>query len=130
MAASTAHEEPQDERLATYAARLTKDEGLIDWTQPAQRIHDRVRGLFPWPHAYSYVAGRRVIVWQTSPRETAADAAPGTVIVAGADGIHVAAGGGTTLALLVLQGEGGRPMPAAEFLRGHALAPGARFSGP
>ena len=130
MAAGTAHEEPQDERLATYAARLTKDEGLIDWTQPARRIHDRVRGLFPWPHAYSHVGGRRVIVWQTLPQEAAVDETPGTVTAAGADGIHVAAGDGTALALLVLQSEGGRPMPVADFLRGHPVAPGARFSGP
>ena len=62
MAAGTAHEEPQDDALATYAPRLTKEEGLIDWTLAARRIHDRVRGLFPWPHAYSCVDGRRVIV--------------------------------------------------------------------
>jgi len=71
LAAGTAHEEPQDERLVTYAARLTKEEGLIDWTQPAQRLHDRVRGLFPWPHAYTFVEGRRVIVWRTSVRPDA-----------------------------------------------------------
>ena len=52
------------------------------------------------------------------------------MIAAGADGIHVAAGDGTALALLVLQSEGGRPLPAADFLRGHPVAPGARFSGP
>jgi methionyl-tRNA formyltransferase len=130
MAAGRAREEPQDERLVTYAARLTKEEGLIDWTQPARRIHDRVRGLYPWPHAYSYIGGRRVIVWRTAPRETAAIGEPGTVAAADAEAIHVAAGDGTTLALLVLQSEGGRPMPVADFLRGHPVVPGARFSGP
>jgi methionyl-tRNA formyltransferase len=129
MAAGTAHEEPQDERLVTYAARLTKDEGLIDWTQPAVRIHDRVRGLFPWPHAYSFVDGRRVIIWRTSPRPDPVSAPPGTVIHAGGDGLHVATGDGRALALLELQSEGGRPLRAAEFLRGHAVQPGARFSG-
>ncbi len=130
MAAGTAHEEPQDDALATYAPRLTKEEGLIDWTLAARRIHDRVRGLFPWPHAYSWVDGRRVIVWKTSPQAARTDAPPGTVLQADAEGVHVAAGDGRSLALLELQPENGRPMPAADFLRGHPVRPGARFSGP
>jgi len=129
IADGTAHEEPQDERLATYAARLTKDEGLIDWTLPASRIHDRVRGLFPWPHAYTFVDGRRVIVWRSVPRPDTGAATPGTVLHAGGDGLHVATGDGA-LTLLELQSEGGRPLPVAEFLRGHAIQPGARFTGP
>jgi len=130
IAAGTAHEEPQDERLVTYAARLTKEEGLIDWMLPAQRVHDRVRGLHPWPHAYTFVDGRRVIVWRTVPRSEAATAAPGTVLQAGSDGLLVAAGDGRVLALLELQSEGGRALPAADFLRGHAIQAGARFAGP
>jgi len=130
LAAGTAHEEPQDERLATYAPRLTKDEGLIDWTLPASRIHHRVRGLFPWPHAYGYVDGRRIIVWRALPLPTPVTAPPGTVVHAAGDDLHVAAGDGRALALLELQSEGGRPLRTADFLRGHAVRPGARFSGP
>jgi methionyl-tRNA formyltransferase len=130
IADGTAHEEPQDERLVTYAARLTKDEGLIDWTLPAQRVHDRVRGLYPWPHAYTFVDGRRVIVWRTIPLGYPARGPAGTVMHADRDGLHVAAGDGCALALLELQSEGGRPLPAADFLRGHPIAPGARFGGP
>jgi methionyl-tRNA formyltransferase len=130
LAEGTAHEEPQDEHLATYAARLTKEEGLIDWSLSASRIHDRVRGLFPWPHAYSFVDGRRIIIWRTTPRTEAATAPPGTVVHAGSDGVHVATGDGGALALLELQSEGGRPLPAADFLRGHALQPGSRFTSP
>ena len=51
MVAGTAVEEPQDDRLSTYASKVTKDEGLVDWTRPAIEIHNRVRGLYPWPHA-------------------------------------------------------------------------------
>jgi len=130
IAAGTAHEEPQDERLVTYAARLTKDEGLIDWTLPAQRVHDRVRGLYPWPHAYTFVDGRRVIVWRTLPLGYPARSPAGTVIHADRDGLHVAAGDGCAIALLELQSEGGRPLPAADFLRGHPIEPGARFGPP
>ena len=62
LAAGTVREEPQDEAGSTYAARLTKEEGLIDWTLPASAIHNRVRGLYPWPHAYTYASGKRLIV--------------------------------------------------------------------
>jgi methionyl-tRNA formyltransferase len=140
IAGGTAREEAQDDSQVTYAARLTKEEGLIDWSQPAQRIHDRVRGLFPWPHAYSYVNGRRVIVWRTStstdtgdtPRELApgTPAPPGSIVRADAHGLHAAAGDGRLLALLELQSEGGRPLRAQDFLRGQALQPGMRFTGP
>jgi methionyl-tRNA formyltransferase len=130
LAAGTAREEPQDERLVTYAARLTKEEGLIDWTLPATRIHDRVRGLHPWPHAYSYVDGRRIIVWRTVPLGTPAAAPPGTVVHADAAALQVATGDGTALALLELQSEGGRPLATADFLRGHHVPLGARFSNP
>ena len=130
LATGTAREEPQDERLVTYAARLTKEEGLIDWTLPATRIHDRVRGLHPWPHAYSYVDGRRIIVWRTVPLGSPAAAPPGTVVHADTAGLHVATGDGTAVALLELQSEGGRPLAIADFLRGHDVPPGARFSSP
>jgi methionyl-tRNA formyltransferase len=140
IARGTAREEAQDDSQATYAARLTKEEGLIDWSQPAQRIHDRVRGLFPWPHAYSYVNGRRVIVWRTSTSagDAVRDAAttpahpapPGTIVHADAGGLHVAAGDGRLLALLELQSEGGRALRTPEFLRGQPLQPGMRFTGP
>jgi methionyl-tRNA formyltransferase len=130
IADGTAHEEPQDEHLATYAARLTKEEGLVDWSLSATRIHDRVRGLFPWPHAYSFLDARRVIIWRTSPQAEQVTAPPGTVVRAGPDGVHVATGDGRTLALLELQSEGGRALPVADFLRGHAIQAGSRFSTP
>ena len=130
IADGTAHEELQDERLVTYAPRLTKDEGLIDWMMPAQRIHDRVRGLYPWPHAYTFMDGRRVIVWRTIPLGYGARGPEGTVVHADGDGLHVTAGDGGALALLELQAEGGRPLPAADFLRGHPIQAGARFTSP
>jgi methionyl-tRNA formyltransferase len=134
IAGGTAHEEPQDDTQATYAARLTKEEGLIDWAQPAQRIHDQVRGLFPWPHAYSHADGRRVIVWRTSPVEGGAEAgpgtAPGTILRADPDGLIVLAGDGRGLSLLELQSEGGRPLRTRDFLQGRPLRPGMRFTAP
>jgi methionyl-tRNA formyltransferase len=62
IAEGTAHEEPQDDASATYAPRLTKEEGLIDWSKPSLAIHNHVRGLYPWPHAYTFLNGARLIV--------------------------------------------------------------------
>jgi methionyl-tRNA formyltransferase len=129
IAAGAAREEPQDEAAATYAPRLTKDEGLIDWTLPAARIHDRVRGLFPWPHAYSYAGGHRLIFWRTAVASEPASAPAGAIIRADAGGLVVAAGGGTAIAILELQPEGGKAMAARDFLRGHPLQRGSRLTG-
>jgi methionyl-tRNA formyltransferase len=129
MSHGAVHEEPQDEPRATYAARLTKAEGLIDWHASAEAIHNRVRGLFPWPHAYTYLDGQRLIVLRTSVDGRTSEAAPGTILAGDADAIRVAAGTGSQITIWELQTEGRRPMSAREFLLGHPFVPGAMFSG-
>jgi methionyl-tRNA formyltransferase len=132
LARGPVQEEPQDDRLATYAARLTKAEGVIDWTLPAGDIHNRVRGLYPWPHAYTYLGDERLIVLATRVEPApASGAAPGTIVAASADGIRVATGRGGEIAILQVQPEGRRPMSARDFLGGHLVTPGTSFgSGP
>jgi methionyl-tRNA formyltransferase len=130
LAAGTAREEPQDEALSTYASRLTKDEGLVDWSLSAADIHNRVRGLHPWPHAYSHIDGRRLILLKTSVEAPSTNATPGTVVAIGGDAIEVATGHGGRLAIHELQAEGRRPMRAREFLAGHAIREGTRFVRP
>jgi methionyl-tRNA formyltransferase len=125
LAAGTAHEEPQDEQRSTYAARLTKEEGLIDWSRPASAIHNRVRGLYPWPHAYTHLKGARLIVRRSRVEEGATTAAPGTVVDVSRDRVLVAAGHGSQLAVVELQPEGKRPMPVRDFLAGHPIPAGA-----
>jgi methionyl-tRNA formyltransferase len=129
LASGPIDEEPQDDALATYAPRLTKEDGAIDWTLTADRLHDLVRGLHPWPHAYAFVNGRRVIVLRTEPIADAPEpaAAPGTVLEGRGDRLIVAAGRGA-IRILQIQAEGKRPMSAREFLAGHPLEPGLRFS--
>jgi methionyl-tRNA formyltransferase len=127
LANGTAREEPQDDAQSTYAARLTKEEGLIDWTRPASAIHNRVRGLYPWPHAYTYASGKRLIVLKSRVEERSTDAEPGTLVEVSRDHLQIAAGGGTHLALLELQPEGRRPMPVRDFLAGHPLKAGTRL---
>jgi methionyl-tRNA formyltransferase len=130
LASGTAHEEPQYEPQATYAPRLTKEEGLIDWTEAASRIHNRVRGLYPWPHAYTFLNGMRLIVLRSTVAARTADAAaitPATIVRATSEAIHVATGDGE-LAILEVQPEGRRPMRVHDFLLGRRLAVGETFS--
>ena len=129
LSAGEATQEVQDFMLCTYAPKLTKEEGLIDWNLPAIFIHNRVRGLYPWPHAYTYLDGRRLIVLKTSVAPATAVAEPGTVLDT-SDGIQVATGHGERLVIEQIQPEGKRPMTAREFLTGHPISAGARFSGP
>ncbi len=123
VAAGRAHETPQDDEAATYAPRLTRDDGVVDWNWPAFRIHNVIRGLHPWPHAVTFADGRRLILHRSRPGSGTSTKAPGTVLEATGERLSVATGEGT-LDLLELQAEGKRPMSARDFLAGHALAPG------
>ena len=116
--------------LATYAPRLTKEEGVIDWTLPAVFIHNRVRGLYPWPHAYTYLDGQRLILLRTHVETGAPSAlAPGTIVEVSRDAIHVTTGQGGRIAISELQREGGKPLIAHDFLAGYAIAPGSVLTG-
>jgi methionyl-tRNA formyltransferase len=147
----TVVDEEQDHAASTYAPRLRKEEGLIDWTLPAARVHNLVRGLYPWPHAYSYLDGSRLIILKTHPVDSPAageprgtprrgsgesegtpprrSGEPGEVVDVSRDAIHVATGGGI-LAIDELQAEGRRPVAAREFLAGRPVRPGSRFTSP
>jgi methionyl-tRNA formyltransferase len=128
LAAGTTHEELQDFMLCSYAPKLTKDEGLIDWTLPASYVHNRVRGLYPWPHAYTFLDGMRIIVLKTRVEDAPTDAAPGTVIDVERDAIHVATGHQGRIALERVQLEGGRPLTVREFLAGHPVRVGQQLA--
>jgi len=119
---------PQDTAGVTVAPILKKDDGRIDWRAPARRVHDRVRGMSPWPGAFTELGGERVKVHASAVREGGvSSAAPGTIVRADAEvGIEVACGEGV-LAILELQLEGKRRLSAAAHLTGHAWAPGLRF---
>ncbi len=62
IAEGRASETPQDESEATYAHKIEKTDGIIDWSRPARDIHNQIRGLHPWPHAYSDLQGERTIL--------------------------------------------------------------------
>jgi methionyl-tRNA formyltransferase len=114
----------QDEAAATYAHRLTKDDGVIDWSWPAVRVHNLIRGLHPWPHAFSYLRGQRLILHRAGVAgDVLARGEPGTILMAAGDRLIVATGDGA-VQIRQLQAEGKCPMTARDFLAGHAIAVG------
>jgi len=126
LAKAPIEEIPQDDTRATYAARLSKEDGLIDWSRPAVDVHNLIRGLYPWPHAYTFWKGRRLILLRSSPSSGTTHALGGVVIAAHSEELRVAAGEGH-LQVLEIQAEGKRPMTAREFLAGTHIEPGDRF---
>jgi methionyl-tRNA formyltransferase len=124
----TAVETPQDDGAATYAHRLRKEEGLIDWRAAASSIHDQVRGLQPWPMAWTSFDGRRLIVIRSrvARGEAGAGGLPGTIVGVGKDAVRIQTGAGH-LDILTVQPEGRRAMPARDFAAGHLAGRAARF---
>jgi len=113
----------QDERRATYAAKLDKAEARLAWSAPAAEIGRRIRAFNPWPVCWSEVQGERLRIWRAEAVEMKHSFRPGTVVAAGADGIVIAAADGL-VRLLEVQRAGGRRMPAAEYLKAHPLRAG------
>jgi methionyl-tRNA formyltransferase len=126
---------PQDRSQVTRAPKLRKEDGRIDWSLPAQAIHNLVRAMQPWPIAYTHwqawdtAAGPpvRLIVHETAVVEEG-HGPPGQVVEAQGDRLIVAAGE-NALRILVLQLPGKKPGPAAEFLRGYRILPGEVLRG-
>jgi methionyl-tRNA formyltransferase len=129
LSAGTATETPQDDSQASYAPPLRKDEGFIDWKKSAGALHNLVRGLHPWPHAFTYLAGKRVIILRSAVDSASGAEAPGTVVVADRDMLAIATGAGR-LRLVELQPEGKRPMAVRDFLAGHRIHAGDRATSP
>jgi methionyl-tRNA formyltransferase len=121
-------ETPQDDTRATYAHKLTKAESPIDWTRPAAELHNKVRGLHPWPLASTTVAGARLIVHEAALAGPCPGVRPGEIARVDKDHLHVAAGDEHSLALLRVQPEGRRAMTIREFLAGATLRTGRLLS--
>jgi methionyl-tRNA formyltransferase len=115
---------PQPEAGVTYAAKIDKAEAGIDFAHPAREVHNRVRGLSPFPGAWIAVGekGERIKVLRTRV-VPGRSGAPGTVL----DAAPTVACGEGAVELVELQRAGKRPMPAAEFMRGFPLRPGTRL---
>ncbi len=115
ISSGTTVAEPQDDNLANYAEKLSKEEANIDWSQSAVAIERQIRAFNPWPLSYTQIAGQSVKVWQSTVIDGTTDAAPGTVIAASKQGIQIATGDGI-LNLLQLQPPGKKAMSVQDIL--------------
>jgi methionyl-tRNA formyltransferase len=119
---------PQPVEGVTYARKITREDGRLDWTLPAGVLWNRVRGLVPWPGAYTFLPGpspqRMLKIWQAEVTDAAGPA--GVVLRADHHGVVVGCGEGA-LKVIALQLEGGRRLTAQQFLAGHPLLPGLRL---
>ena len=112
---------PQDPEKVTFAPMLDKSLCPIDWEKPAQRIHDQVRGLHPWPIATTVLGGTKFKIHQTVLVPDTTDKTPGTPLELNKRGLKVACGGGTVIEIRQLQAEGGKRMAAPDYFRGHPI---------
>lgn len=133
--------QPQDDSRATYAPMLRKEDGLIDWGQPAETVWRRVRAYNPWPGAYTLLDGELLHIWEAWPLPGGTGGEPGTALplareqagAVPAQAGHAAFGvqtGEGVLAVLRVQRASRRAMAADEFLRGQRDLPGRRLGGP
>lgn len=119
MASGVAIAEQQDDALSTYARKIDKSEARIDWSTPAVEIARRVRAFNPFPATYSHIAGDRVKIWRATPVNSASNAAGGTIIDAGSNGLLVQTGRGQLL-ISDIQLAGKSKMPVSELLKSKA----------
>lgn len=125
--------EVQDESLTTYASKYSKEEMQIDWSQPANRIYDKIRAFIPFPVASTLSDGEKVRIWGALPESDPGsskqvESEPGTILAADSQGLLVACGQGA-LRLSHLQIPGKKNMPVSEILNARAerFAPGKRL---
>jgi methionyl-tRNA formyltransferase (EC 2.1.2.9) len=108
----------QDDSKATYANNITRNDEKIDWEAPGEAVYNRIRGLNPWPVAYTTLNGEILKIWWGEKVLRDTDKRPGTIIAVEPDGFLVATGDRTAIKVTELQPAGKRPMTAAAFLRG------------
>ena len=123
-------EEAQDDELATYAPKLARADGELDWLLSAEALERRIRAYHPWPGTFTWLTDsggkRRRLKIYPSATVVSGEGGGGGILQADGEGVVVATGKGA-LKLDVVQLDGGRRLTAAEFLAGHTLRPGERF---
>jgi methionyl-tRNA formyltransferase len=120
------HPVPQDHSQATYAPLLKKNDGIIDWKSPAQSIEAFIRGMTPWPGAFTFHGEKRLKIFKANTIFADTTGVPGTVMKGFPDELRIATGKGI-LSILEIQGESGKRLLIKDFLRGYALPPGAHL---
>ncbi|MBG9550149.1 methionyl-tRNA formyltransferase [Cytobacillus firmus] len=108
----------QNEEEATFAYNIKREQEKIDWSKTGEEIYNHIRGLNPWPVAYTTFDGKVVKIWNSKKVKHAKSEEPGTIIRLEEDGIVVATGNDTAVKITELQPSGKKKMPAEQFLRG------------
>jgi methionyl-tRNA formyltransferase len=118
---------PQDNSQATLAPPLKKEDGRIDWFLPAPKIYNRIRGLQPWPGAFTTFRGATCRIWGKPLKSVSAGGMPGIILPTQEDGLLVICGGSTVLHVEQVQIEGRNRISDREFMNGARIAPGEHF---
>jgi methionyl-tRNA formyltransferase len=118
---------PQDSSQATFAPILKKNDGRIDWSLSAFKIYNRIRGLQPWPGAFSTFREKNCQIWGKPLKPVAAGGAPGIILPTQEDGMLVICGSGTVLRVEHIQLEGRNRVTDSSFMNGARIVPGERF---
>ncbi|REJ22255.1 methionyl-tRNA formyltransferase [Caldibacillus debilis] len=122
---------PQEEEKATYAYNIKREEERIDWSKGGEEVYNRIRGLHPWPVAYTTLGGKPLKIWWGEKVSFPAreKTEPGTVVAVEKDGFIVATGDEVFIKVTEIQPAGKKRMPAEQFLRGHKqeLAAGTKL---
>lgn len=121
LADGTATRTPQDGAQATLAPMLTRELSPMDFSRPAQALHDQVRGLYPWPSATMELDGVRCKVLRTAVTGENTEKTPGTIVQADKKGLKIACGDSKVLELVTIQPDGKKTMAATAFLMGHPI---------
>jgi len=117
---------PQNDRFATHAPLLKKEDGKIDWTQKARAVWDKIRGMTPWPGTYTTWKGVRLKIHRADYDDTRKTSSPGEVVEINAEGLHISCSQGALL-IKELQLEGGKRLATETFLKGHPMSLGERL---
>jgi methionyl-tRNA formyltransferase len=120
---------PQDNSQASLAPPLKKEDGRIDWFLPAPKIYNRIRGLQPWPGAFTTFRGATCRLWGKPLKPVAAGGMPGIILPTQEDGLLVLCGGATVMHVEYVQLEGRNRVTDREFMNGARIGPGERFGG-
>ena len=118
---------PQDDSLASFAPLLKKEDGRIDWSLPAPKIYNCIRGLQPWPGAFTTFRGKTCQIWGKPLKPVTVGGMPGMILPTQEDGLLVICGGETVLRVEHIQLEGRNRVTDREFMNGAKIVPGEKF---
>ncbi|MDN4523473.1 methionyl-tRNA formyltransferase [Fictibacillus fluitans] len=117
----------QDESKVTYAYNISREQEEIDWSKSGEAIYNQIRGMHPWPVAFTRLNGQPMKVWWGKKVKTGAEAEPGTILETNKEGLVVKTGNATGILITDLQPAGKKRMEAARFLQGAKLQAGTRL---